>query len=177
MLEILAFQVIAAILGTLSIGGADWLYHRARIQQPLHALWVSSSSAAIPLPVLTGTINVFLGVGAFSWVLIGTFGAVMFVWMYRSLLKVPPCKSLGSDEPRCADRAAWSSPRQASTAGPRFGSVRTCSSSALEAGWQSESEDPQDAEPSNESPTGTSIAERKESLSSAAPSSRAGASP
>ena len=89
ILEILAFQVIAAILGTLSIGGADWLYHRARIGQPRHALWVSSSSAAIPLPLLTWTINVFLGVGMISWVLASTFGAIMFLWMYRSLLKVP----------------------------------------------------------------------------------------
>jgi sterol desaturase/sphingolipid hydroxylase (fatty acid hydroxylase superfamily) len=90
MLEILAFQVIAAILGTLSIGGADWLYHRGRIRQPLHSLWVSSSSTAICLPLLTWTIDVFLGVGVISWVLVVTFGAMMFLWMYRNLLKVRP---------------------------------------------------------------------------------------
>jgi hypothetical protein len=90
MLEILALQVIAAILGTLSIGGADWLYHRGRIRQPLHSLWVSSSSTAICLPLLTWTIDVFLGVGVISWVLVGTFGAMMFLWMYRNLLKVRP---------------------------------------------------------------------------------------
>jgi hypothetical protein len=73
----------------LNIGGADWLYHRARIRQPLHALWVSSSSAVICLPLLTWTINVFLGVGLISWVLVSTFGATMFLWMYRNLLKVP----------------------------------------------------------------------------------------
>jgi len=89
MLEILAFQVIAAIVGTLSIGGADWLYHRARIRQTLHALWVSSSSTAICLPLVTWTINVFLGVSVISWVLVGTFAAIMFLWMYRSLLTVP----------------------------------------------------------------------------------------
>ena len=88
MLEILALQVIAAILGTLSIGGADWLYHRGRIRQPLHSLWVASSSTAICLPLLTWTIDVFLGVGVISWVLVGTFGAMMFLWMYRNLLKV-----------------------------------------------------------------------------------------
>lgn len=88
MLEILAFQVIAATLGTLSIGGADWLYHRGRIRQPVHSLWVASSSTAICLPLLTWTINVFLGVGVISWVLVGTFAAMMFLWMYRSLLKV-----------------------------------------------------------------------------------------
>jgi hypothetical protein len=88
-LKILALQVIAGVLGTLSIGGADWLYHRARIGQPLHALWVSSSSAVICLPLLTWTINVFLGVGLISWVLVSTFGVTMLLWMYRNLLKVP----------------------------------------------------------------------------------------
>ena len=166
MLEILAFQVIAAIVGTLSIGGADWLYHRARIRQTLHALWVSSSSTAICLPLFTWTTIVFFGVGVISWVLVGTFGAMMFLWMYRSLLKVPPRKSLLPDQPRCADRTGRSRRRPASTANPRFRGVRTyLSSSALEAGWQSEGEDQQDTQPSNESPTITSIAERTESLS------------
>lgn len=36
------------------------------------------------------TIEVFLGVGVISWVLVGTFGAMMFLWMYRNLLKVRP---------------------------------------------------------------------------------------
>lgn len=89
VLEILTVQVIAATLGTLSIGGADWLYHRGRIRQPLHALWISSSSTAICLPLVTWTINVFLGVSVISWVLVGTFAAIMFLWMYRSLLTVP----------------------------------------------------------------------------------------
>ena len=89
MLEILALQVIAATLGTLSIGGADWLYHRGRIRQPLHALWVSSSSTAICLPLLTWTIDIFLGVGMISWVLVSAFAATTFLWMYRNLLKVP----------------------------------------------------------------------------------------
>ena len=88
MLEILALQVIAATLGTLSIGAADWLHHRGRVRQPLHALWVASSSTAICLPLLIWTINVFLGVGVISRVLAGTLGAMMFLWMYRNLLKV-----------------------------------------------------------------------------------------
>ena len=98
MLEILAFQVIAAIVGTLSIGGADWLYHRARIRQTLHALWVSSSSTAICLPLVTWTTIVFFGVGVISWVLVGTFGAVMFLWMYSNLLKVPTVQKVRSGE-------------------------------------------------------------------------------
>jgi hypothetical protein len=178
ILAILAVQVIGAILGTLSIGGADWLYHRARIGQPLHAFWVSSSSAAIPLPLLTWTINVFLGVGWISWVLASTFGGIMFLWMSRNLLKVPPCKSLGPDVPRCADQPGRSLRRQASTASPRFRGAQTYVSSAgLEAGWQSEGEVQQETQPSDESQTITSLAEHQESLSSATPTSRAGASP
>ena len=88
MLEILALQVIAATLGTLCIGVADWLHHRGRVRQPLHALWVASSSTAICFPLLIWTINVFLGVGVISRVLAGTLGAMMFRWMYRNLLKV-----------------------------------------------------------------------------------------
>jgi|GEM_PF-1360216 hypothetical protein len=137
MLEILALQVIAAILGTLSIGGADWLYHRGRIRQSLHALWVSSSSAAICLPLVTWIVIVFLGVGVISWGLVGIFGAMMFLWMYRSLLKVPPRKSLGPDKPRRADRAGRSRRRQASTT--------DWWSATLRVAEQSENEDQQDS--------------------------------
>ena len=89
MLEILLVQVIVAILGTASIGAADWLYQRARIRSRLHSLWVSSSSTAICLPVLTWTSNIFLGFGVLSKVLVGTLGAMMFFWVYRSMRKVP----------------------------------------------------------------------------------------
>ena len=89
MLEILALQVIAATLGTLSIGGADWLYHRGRIGRPLHSLWVASSSTAICLPLLTWIITIFLGPGTICWMLVSAFGAAMFLWMYSNLLKVP----------------------------------------------------------------------------------------
>jgi hypothetical protein len=174
ILAILAVQVIGAILGTLSIGGADWLYHRARIGQPLHAFWVSSSSAAIPLPLLTWTINVFLGVGWISWVLASTFGGIMFLWMSRNLLKVPPAKvSVQTCRVALTNQAD-----QASTASPRFRGTQTyLSSTGLEAGWQSEGEEQQETQPSDESPTITSLAEHKESLSSTTPTSQAGASP
>jgi hypothetical protein len=89
LLEILALQVIAATLGTLSIGGADWLYYRRRIRQPLHSLWVASSSTAICLPLLTWIITIFLGAGMVSWMLVSALGAAMFLWMYSNLLKVP----------------------------------------------------------------------------------------
>jgi len=99
MLEILTLQVIAAILGTLSIGGADWLHHRGRIRRPLHSLWVASSSTAICLPLLTWVSNVFLGAGIISWVLVSAFGAIVFLWMYRNLLKVPAAQKSGSGPP------------------------------------------------------------------------------
>lgn len=89
MIEILTLQVIAASLGAVCIGAADWLYHRGRIRQRLHALWVSASSTAICLPVLTWTTHVFLGFGVFSQVLVGTIEAIMFLWIYRNLRKLP----------------------------------------------------------------------------------------
>ena len=137
MLETLALQVIAAILGTLSIGGADWLYYRGRIRQPVHALWVSSSSAAICLPLVAWTSMVFLGVGVISWGLVGAFGAMMFLWMYRSLLNVPPRKTLDPDKPCFADRAGRFPRCQASTT--------DWWSATLRAAKQSESDDQQDS--------------------------------
>jgi len=87
MLEMLILQVIIAILGTVSIGAADWMYNRERIRQRVHSLWVSASSTAICLPVLTWISGVFLGFGVMSQVLVGTLGATMFFWMYRNLRK------------------------------------------------------------------------------------------
>ena len=92
MLEILSWQVVAAISGMMSIGAADWLYHRGRIRQRLHSLWVSASSAAIYLPVLIWITSVFLGVGLISHVLVGALAGTMFLWIYRNLRKGPSCK-------------------------------------------------------------------------------------
>jgi len=90
MLEILTLQVITAISGTISIGAADWLYHRGRLRQRLHSFWVASSSAVICLPLLTWTTTVFLGVGMVTWLLVGALEAMMFLWIYRNILKVLP---------------------------------------------------------------------------------------
>ena len=115
MLEILVLQVIAATLGTLSIGVADWLYQQGRIRQPLHAVWVSSSSAAICLPLLTWTIKVFLGAGIISWVLVSAFGAIMFLWVYRNLLKVPSVQEARPGEDAFGRSSRRSRHRQGST--------------------------------------------------------------
>jgi drug/metabolite transporter (DMT)-like permease len=89
MLRILTYQVIAAVLGAVSIGGANWLYNRGYIRQRLHDLSVSASSTAICLPLLIWTIKVFLGFGVFSQVFVGAIAAIMFLWIYHTLRKVP----------------------------------------------------------------------------------------
>ena len=94
MLRVLTYQVIAVSLGSASIGAADWLYHRGRIRQGLHDLWVSASSTAICLPLLIWTTGVFLGIGAFSEALIGAIAVMMFLWIYQSLRKVPTDQKL-----------------------------------------------------------------------------------
>jgi len=106
MLEILTLQVIAATIGTLSIGIADWLYQHERIRQPLHSLLISAASTAICLPLLTWTIDVFLGDGAPSRMLVGTFVVTMFLWMYRRLLKVPPLEKSRAGEAAAASSSA-----------------------------------------------------------------------
>jgi hypothetical protein len=102
MLEILTYQVIAAGLGSASISAADWLYHRGRIRQRPHDLWVSASSTATCSPLLIWTTDVFLGIGLFSVALIGAIAMIMFLWIYRSLQKVPTGQELewgGSFQP------------------------------------------------------------------------------
>ena len=94
MLRVLTYQVIAVSLGSASIGAADWLYHRGRIRQRLHDLWVSASSTAVCLPLLIWTTGVFLGIGVFSQALVGTIAVIMFLWIYRSLRKVPTDQKL-----------------------------------------------------------------------------------
>jgi hypothetical protein len=94
MLRVLTYQVIAVSLGSVSIGAADWLYHRERIRQRLHDLWVSASSTAICMPLLIWITDVFLGLGLFSQAVIGAIAVIMFLWIYRSLRKVPTDQEL-----------------------------------------------------------------------------------
>lgn len=89
MLSVLTYQVIAAILGIVSTGAADWLYHRGSIRQRLHDFWVSASSTAVCLPLLIWTADVFLGSGVVSRVAIVAITAVTFFWIYDNLRKVP----------------------------------------------------------------------------------------
>ena len=86
--------MITAGLGGASISAADWLYHRGRIRQRPHDLWVSASSTATCSPLLIWTTDVFLGIGTFSVALIGTIAMITFLWIYRSLQKLPSGQSL-----------------------------------------------------------------------------------
>ena len=95
MLRIFIVQVTAAILGTMSIGAADWLYNTDRIRQGLHSVWVSCSMTAICLPVLAWISNVFLGFGALSQMFDGILVVIIFLWVYRNLRKLPSVQESG----------------------------------------------------------------------------------
>ena len=118
MLEILTYQVITAGVGAASIGTADWLFRRERIRQRPHDLWVSASSTATCSPLLIWTTDVFLGIGLFSVALIGAIAMITFLWIYRSLEKVPTGQKLewgGPFEPLQDSRFPPMSPVSART--------------------------------------------------------------
>jgi hypothetical protein len=102
MFEFLTLQMLVGILGTASIGTADWLYLRGRVRRRLHSLWVACSSTAICLPVLTWIANVFLGLGSASLLLIGTLEAMMFFWIYHNLQNIPAVQQVRSGDIRTA---------------------------------------------------------------------------
>src|SRR5690242_17310898 len=85
MMEIFLIQLLAAGLGALSTGGADWSYNRARIGRRLHALWVAASIAVICLPVVSWTSMVFLGSGLPGRLAAGALVGAVFLWVYRNL--------------------------------------------------------------------------------------------
>jgi hypothetical protein len=99
LLEMFITQVTVAVLGTLSIGIADWLYHGGRIHCVLHSVWVSCSITVICLPVLAWATNVFLGSGMLSEVFVGTLGGLIFLWVYGNLGKLPAVQEFGQDLP------------------------------------------------------------------------------
>jgi hypothetical protein len=99
LLEIFIAQFAVAVLGALSIGTADWLYHGGRIHQVLHSVWVSCSITVVCLPVLAWTTNVFLGSGVVSQVFVGTLGGLICSWVYRNLRKLPAVPEFGQDLP------------------------------------------------------------------------------
>ena len=99
LLEIFIAQVTVAITGTLSIGIADWVYHRGRIHQVLHSVWVSCSITVICLPVLAWATDLFLGSGMLSQVCVGALSGLICLWVYHNLQKLPVVPELGQDLP------------------------------------------------------------------------------
>src|SRR5262245_21969039 len=94
MMEILTAQVVAAILGMISIATADGLYLRGRIGRFLHSLWVSVSNTVICLPILAWVFIVFVGNGVASWMLVGAILSPLFLWQFHHLLKIPPAQRI-----------------------------------------------------------------------------------
>jgi hypothetical protein len=99
MPEILAVEMGALLLALLSIGAADFVYHSGRLAQPLHSLWVSSSIAAMCLPILTWLAGVFVGPGTAAWCLVGALEAALFFGLYRNLGNLPAVRKLGHSLP------------------------------------------------------------------------------
>src|SRR5438132_10886584 len=90
MVKIFLIQFLAAALGAVSTAVADRLYHRARVGQRLHALWVSASIAVICLPVVVWTCSIFLGLALLGQSAAAILVGTIFLWVYRSLRKLPP---------------------------------------------------------------------------------------
>lgn len=106
MIEVFAVQLLTAAAGAVSTAAADRLYHRARIGQRLHTLWVSVSIAVICLPVLIWTCNVFLGFGALGQLAVGVVAATVFLWVHQSLRRLPAAQNSPYPlAPRSSERA------------------------------------------------------------------------
>jgi len=89
MLEVFLVQLLAAALGAASTASADRLYHSGRISKGLHSFWVSASIAVICLPVPAWISGVFLGSGVLGQLVAGLVVGSIFMWVYRSLRKLP----------------------------------------------------------------------------------------
>ena len=85
MVEVFMIQLLAAALGAVSAAVADWSRNRGRISLRLHTSWVSASIAAIYLPVLWWTANIFLGPGPVSELVVLAVVGTIFVCVYQNL--------------------------------------------------------------------------------------------
>jgi Flp pilus assembly protein TadB len=99
MMQIFLIQLLAAGLGALSIGWADWSYNRAGIGRRLHAFWVAGSIGVICLPVVSWTSMVFLGSGLLGQSVAGTLVCAIFIWVYRNLPKQRQIRKFGPGLP------------------------------------------------------------------------------
>jgi hypothetical protein len=78
MPDILPTEIVTLLIGVVSIGAADLVYHNGTINPRLHSLWVSVSITVMCLPILDWAAIVFVGTGGLSHVLIGIFEVVIF---------------------------------------------------------------------------------------------------
>lgn len=99
MPDILPIEVAALLLGIVSIGSADFLYHSGSIGHWLHSLWVSVSIAAICAPILIWTVDVFVGPGKTARAVAGLLAGAVFLWLYRNLRNLPAARKLGHGLP------------------------------------------------------------------------------
>jgi hypothetical protein len=96
MLETFIAQITAILLGSISIAAANCLFDDGHIRWRLHSVWVSYSITGICFPVVAWTSTVFLGSTVLSQSLIGVFGSLIFVWVYRNLSRFPPVRRSGA---------------------------------------------------------------------------------
>ena len=99
MPDILPTEIVTLLIGMVSIGAADLVYHNGTINQRLHSLWVSVSITVICLPIFDWAAIVFMGTGGLTHSLVGIFEAVIFLWLYRNLRKLPTVRKLGHGLP------------------------------------------------------------------------------
>jgi hypothetical protein len=99
MPDILPTEIVTLLVGMISIGAADLIYHHRTINQRLHSLWVSVSITVMCLPILDWAAIVFVGAGRLSHSLIGIFEVAIFLWLYRNLRKLPAVRKLGHGLP------------------------------------------------------------------------------
>lgn len=99
MPDILPTEIVTLLIGMVSIGAADLIYHNGIMNQRLHSLWVSVSITAMCLPILDWATTVFVGAGRLGHGLTGIIEVVMFLCLYRNLRKLPAVRKLGHGLP------------------------------------------------------------------------------
>ena len=99
MPDILPTEIVILLIGVVSIGAADLVYHHGTINQRLHSLWVSVSITVMCLPILDWVVIVFVGAGTLGHGLTGIVEVVIFLWLYRNLRKLPAVRKLGHGLP------------------------------------------------------------------------------
>jgi hypothetical protein len=99
MPEILPVQMAALLFGMISAGAADSAYHRGRITQRVHSLWLSLTIPAVCLPILSWAAAIFIGPGPVGRGLVVVAEAALFLWLYANLRKLPAARKLGHGLP------------------------------------------------------------------------------